>query len=119
MPDIVIIKEPNNQVVVSGTNLAVAVQEVDQLAILQDTTNQVVIAASGAQGPPGPIFYYLHTQAIASTSWPVAHNLGRKPNTEVLVTGAGRVDLVRVDHIDDNNLVVTFGLAKAGEVICS
>lgn len=103
--DIVVVRQPQNIVVVSSSPTTVEVE------------------APGPQGPPGPQgapgARYTHTQAVASTSWSVDHLLGFKPNIAVVVNSIEVTDGVTVGHIDDNHAVVLSGIAIAGTAECS
>lgn len=63
---------------------------------------------------------YTHTQNSASTTWNVAHNLGKRPSVTVVdvnnVQGYGIVT-----HTDANNLTVTFpaGSPASGKAFCN
>ena len=63
---------------------------------------------------------YIHTQGSASTTWNVAHNLGKRPSVTVVdvnnVQGYGIVT-----HTDANNLTVTFpaGSPASGKAFCN
>lgn len=52
---------------------------------------------------------------VPSTSWSLNHNLGRKPIVQVLIDNQV-VDAI-IEHIDNNNLVVTFYSEQVGQLI--
>jgi len=56
---------------------------------------------------------YVHTQGVASTSWVIAHSLGKKPSVTVQ-DGSGNDVEGAVTYTDDNNLTITFNTAFTG-----
>lgn len=81
-----------------------------------DGTWQTIVAgATGPQGPPGSgvDLNYTHAQSVASATWTIAHNLGKRPSVTV-VDSAGDVCVGNVHYTDANNLTVTFSAAFAG-----
>lgn len=56
---------------------------------------------------------FTHTQAVAALTWNINHLLGRKPHVEILDT-MGNVVEGSVQHVDVNNIVITFDIATAG-----
>jgi hypothetical protein len=62
--------------------------------------------------------HYIHEQGVASEVWAVAHNLGKRPSVSVTNTSHNLV-YGYVDHLDDNNLTVTFKYATAGKAYCN
>jgi hypothetical protein len=87
---------------------------------------QVVrVAKPGPQGPPGsgsgvvdPLVFNFNTP---STSWPVAHGLGRDPvAVNVVVAGIDITDTVIVTYVNANNLTVDLGsIPQTGKVVVS
>lgn len=64
---------------------------------------------------------YSHVQSVASTTWTVNHNLGRKPIFDVFVYNSG--DLVKIipqfiEYTDDNTIIITFSQNRTGIVNC-
>jgi hypothetical protein len=60
---------------------------------------------------------FTHTQASASTTWTVNHNLGRKPNVDVVIPHTGQAETVLPTQIkvtSDNQVVITFTSAQTG-----
>ena len=64
---------------------------------------------------------YRHTQASASTSWVIAHNLGTSaPVVDVWVDEGGdtvKIMPLSVDVDSANQVTLTFSTAKSGEAI--
>jgi hypothetical protein len=56
---------------------------------------------------------YTHTQAIASPTWAIQHNLGKRPSVSIQDTAGSQV-VGSVEYIDENNLVVTFSAPFSG-----
>lgn len=84
----------------------------------------VTVATIGERGETGPrglpgtaAQKFVHTQASASTTWTVNHNLAVKPIATVFSPGWLEMDAT-VLHLDDNTLTVSFNSPTAGFVIC-
>lgn len=71
--------------------------------------------ADGAQGPPGEDAPapYVHTQAVAATTWVVTHGLGYKPVVSVRDEDDD-VIIARIQHVDDDEFNVISLVAIAG-----
>lgn len=88
-----------------------------EIAPPEEITIQISEGMQGPQGDPGVVEEYVHTQSSASTTWTVAHNLGRKPLVTVL--SPGNVEIRGdVTHLTDNTLVISFNTALTGVVRC-
>ena len=61
---------------------------------------------------------YVHTQAVANTTWNVPHNLGKRCSVQV-VDNLGNEIVGSIQWIDDNNVTVTFKTAITGFVYCN
>lgn len=61
---------------------------------------------------------YVHNQAVASTTWNVPHNLGKKCAVQV-VDNLGNEIVGDIQWIDNNNVTVTFNTAVAGFAYCN
>lgn len=72
----------------------------------------------GEQGPVGSDLNYLHTQALASTLWEVAHGLGKYPSVTVKDTSE-RIVFGSVTYIDIDNLTIEFSVAFSGAATCN
>lgn len=57
---------------------------------------------------------FVFTQAIASTNWIVAHNLGKFPSVTT-VDNLGREIGIEVEHTDSNNLIIKSNSAITGK----
>ncbi len=66
----------------------------------------------------GVVQNYTHTQAIASTTWTVNHNLGFKPSVTVVDT-AGTLCFADIVHVNENQLIVSTSAAMGGVAYCS
>lgn len=106
MSDIVVVHEPEYDVVVN----------VD--------SHDVVVSDEGEQGPPGPqgppgASVASYTQAFTNTNFvTVTHNLGFKANTQIIVAGE-EIEGVDINHISINQLTVGWNGNLTGEVVCS
>lgn len=56
---------------------------------------------------------YIHTQAIASTTWTVSHGLGKFPAVTV-IDSAGDMILTGVTYLSSNVLTINFSAAVGG-----
>lgn len=70
----------------------------------------------GDQGPPGPDAHYVHTQAVASDTWSVTHNLGKRPSVTVVDT-SGNECWGDVEYTDVDSLIISFSAPFSGEAI--
>lgn len=61
---------------------------------------------------------YVHNQSVASTTWNVAHNLGKKCSVQI-VDSLGNQIMASVSWTDDNNVVITFNSATTGYAYCN
>jgi hypothetical protein len=61
---------------------------------------------------------YIHTQAIASNSWTVNHNLDKFPSVTV-VDSNDRKMTGSVQYIDVDNVTISFEFALTGKVYCN
>jgi hypothetical protein len=98
----------------------------DEVLIVQVTTPSitvepiiptVTISAPGPQGPAGQFTVgdvaYTHTQAVASATWTINHNLGFNP-TAVVLDSAGTQCEGTFSYPTVNQMVITFTAAFAG-----
>ena len=84
------------------------VQSTNTLYLLKGTTNLdwVPIAAGGD-------LTFLFTQVAPLTTWTLAHSMGKFPSVTVL-DGSGDEIEAKVNHVDNNNLTITFNTATSG-----
>jgi hypothetical protein len=106
------------------------ITETDNTAVIETPSDEVIIAEGetgpqgatgpqGPQGPPGVSGDKNFTQAFSSaTSVTVDHNLGKFPAVSVFDT-AGDEIIGDVDHETINQLIITFGVATSGTVVCN
>lgn len=66
----------------------------------------------------GVALRYIHTQAVAATTWTANHNLGTKPNV-VIIDSAGTHVLGDVTYTSDNQVVLSFSAAFSGAAYLS
>lgn len=116
-----------NVVVEQGPPLTVVVEEEPGLAVnveLAPPVGAIEVEVPGPAGPPGPPgppgsggdLYYVHSQALASDTWSITHNLGKKPSVTVEDT-SGRVCIGQVDYVDTNSLIIRFSAPFSGEAV--
>lgn len=106
------------KIVVSGNRgHVVIVDRSRNVATVRRSTQIARVAASGPQGPagvPGPSGAgYTHTQAVASDTWTIAHNLGYRPSVE-LIDDAGNEFAAEVQHPTVNLTTVNIAVPVAG-----
>jgi hypothetical protein len=69
--------------------------------------------SSGGTGVSSPHGTYTHTQASASATWTINHNLDCKPSVTIVDSG-GNVQIGEVLYNSNNQVTVTFAAAFAG-----
>jgi hypothetical protein len=88
-----------------------------ETVVVQVTQPVVRVAAPGPQGAPGTFTVgdvaYTHTQAVASATWTINHNLGFNP-TAVVLDSAGTQCEGAFAYPTVNQMVITFTAAFAG-----
>lgn len=57
---------------------------------------------------------FIYEQAVASDTWEITHNLGKKPSVTV-VDSADNIITAEVEYIDNNNIVVRMNGATTGK----
>lgn len=62
-------------------------------------------------------FAHVHTQASASATWTINHNLGRRPLVQLYTVG-GVEFAAEITHTSVNQAVVTMASAIAGTARC-
>jgi len=68
---------------------------------------------------PAASITYVHTQAAASASWTINHNLGYYPGGVSIVDSAGSKVYGDVTFVSENQLVVNFSAAFGGKAYVS
>lgn len=71
-------------------------------------------AITGLQDVIDRLWTFTYEQGVASDTWTIEHNLGRKP-TVVVVDSADNVFYPAVQYIDLNTVVVTMNGATTGK----
>jgi hypothetical protein len=120
-------------------NIIEVVKEINQVYITKEV-NSVTISTTGVQGPKGATgsiglqcptgpqgttgpqgpagqgtttLSFLFEKQVDSTQWDINHNLGYRPNVNVQDYGKINVE-GELNHIDANNLRITFTNAVSG-----
>lgn len=57
--------------------------------------------------------HFIYTQAVASSTWTVTHNMGKNPSVSIIDSSGDEV-LGEVNHISNNQLIITFSAAFSG-----
>lgn len=81
---------------------------------------QGAIGPTGPTGPQGPprIVAFHHVQGVSSEEWHITHNLDFYPNVTTM-DSVGTIVEGELEHISENELVVTFALPFTGEAFLS
>lgn len=77
------------------------------------------VIVSGPAAIPTTSTVYTHTQATASASWTINHNLGYYPGGVSIVDSAGSKVYGDVTFISENQLVINFSSAFGGKAYIS
>lgn len=72
---------------------------------------------TGPQGPPRLVAYH-HIQGASSSEWRITHDLDFYPNVTTM-DSVGTIVEGELEHISENELVVTFALPFTGEAFLS
>ena len=87
------------------------------IIVVQPVIPIVEVTAPGPQGPAGSFspgdVAYTHTQAVASATWTINHNLGFNP-TAVVLESAGTNCEGSFSYPTVNQMVITFNSAFTG-----
>ncbi len=112
-------------VTVQGDRRVVITLDKSTVTKIRSGQSSVSTGGMGLQGPPGPPGangasgnVYVHTQAVASATWTVNHDLGVKPDVELLTVGGHAFDAL-VRHVSDSLLIVEMNTPLAGTARCS
>jgi hypothetical protein len=88
-----------------------------QKIIVDPVTQAIAIVSGGPPGPPGPPgpsgAGYDFDQVSPSTTWTINHNLGYRPSVQMFTVGGLEV-LGEIQHVSDNQTLITFNIAVAG-----
>lgn len=88
-------------------------QSYDRVLVRPDLS-RVVVRTQGPTGPAGGgAAAYVHTQASASSTWSISHNLGYFPDVAVFTVGGVEV-VAEVVHTSTNVTVVSFAAPMSG-----
>lgn len=110
---------PRVDVTLGVTKLSSGSVEIPPSASTAVALSPVVQGEKGDKGPSGnAAIHYEHLQSIASTEWIVNHNLGLRPQVNVLSLG-GVTMWAEVVHSSLNQTVVYFDDPQTGIVVCS
>lgn len=108
-----------SMVEVTGPQEVVEVVSQTQVVEVNPVTGAVTVINAGPVGPPGSPGSgggnqgYNHTQGTVNTTWTINHNLGYRPSVQTFTVG-GIETIGEVQHISNNQVVVTFVTAIAG-----
>lgn len=84
----------------------------DEIVRVEVTQPVVRVTAPGPQGNAADVFY-VHTQAVASATWTINHNLNGEP-TAVVLDSAGTQCEGTFSYPSKNQMVITFTAAFTG-----
>jgi hypothetical protein len=74
------------------------------------SNRQIAVSTGGLSSPHGT---YTHTQASASATWTIVHNLNCKPSVTIVDSG-GNVQIGEVLYDSDNQITLAFAAAFSG-----
>ncbi len=97
--------------------ILIETRSADPIAVTLTQASVAVEMFSGPPGPPSAAASYTHTQASASDTWTVNHNLGVKPHVAVLSPGGVEVE-ASVVHVSTNQCVIQFAAPYVGSARC-
>jgi len=104
-----------NPVELTVQNTNVDVNVIEEIVIVE-------LGTSGPQGPMGTIqpetLGYVHTQAIASDTWTINHNMIFVPNVTVIDSG-GTVVEGSYNYPNNNTVVLSFSSPFSGKAYLS
>ena len=87
------------------------------IIIVQPITPNITVSAPGPQGPAGQFspadIAYTYTQAVASDTWIINHNLGFNP-VAVVLDSSGTQCEGAVSYPTTNQMIITFTGAFTG-----
>lgn len=98
------------------------VTEGQNTVVVSQIENTINVSAPGPQGPVGPqgpegesraFATYTHTQASASSTWVITHNLDCKPSVTIVDSG-GNVQIGEILYDSNNQVTVQFAVAFGG-----
>jgi hypothetical protein len=61
---------------------------------------------------------YRHQQLVPAAVWPIPHGLEKRPTVQSF-NSAGDEIIGDIEHIDDDNLTITFSVPEGGEAYCN
>ncbi len=86
----------------------------DTLIVTGGTSSDPNAAATQAYVDARADKTYIHYQLSSSSTWAIAHNLGKMPSVMV-VDSADTVFVGEITYIDNNNLEITFASPFSGK----
>ncbi len=114
--EFVLVVEQESEPSIITTEVEIVVLVEDTEVVLLEATEQGPAGADGVDGTGD--LHYVHNQAVASGTWTITHNLGKRPAISLLSVG-GLAVWGEVLHVDTNQALVYFDNPFAGSAICS
>jgi len=99
IPDEITVVDANNVSVTFGTAI----------------TGRAVVLTGHTDGVVRPTYSFTYYQSSASATWDVVHNLGYHPIARVFV-GNAEVQPQSIQHVSNNEMIITFSQPYAGLV---
>lgn len=99
------------QVALRGAPSGIGGSSIASIAVTQVT--QGLTGADGGTQPGTGDSNYVHTQALASSTWTVDHNLGKYPSVSVVDSANDEVE-GGIKHVSINQLILTFSAPFTG-----
>lgn len=103
--------------VTKKSKVSAVVKASPKTVIIAKPTETVVVSSPPAI--PTSSITHVHTQATASASWTITHNLGYYPGGVSIVDSAGSKVYGDVTFISENQLVINFSSAFGGKAYIS
>lgn len=104
-------------IITDGPAQAIEIDAAGTEVTILDPAQEVLLVQSGPPGPPGSTggsVSYVHTQAVAASSWVINHNLGFYPSYTVEEAGTGHVIMGAEIHHSNDQLEIQFNTPRAG-----
>lgn len=103
--------------VTKKSKVSTIVKASPKTVIVAKPTEMVVVSSPPAI--PTSSIAYVHTQATASVSWTINHNLGYYPGGVSVIDSAGSKVYGDVTFVSENQIVVNFSSAFGGKAYIS
>ncbi len=117
--DVVVVEQPPKPDIIVTAQQGEPGADAYQIAVANGFIGdeaQWLASLSGSGSGAGA--FYEHQQALASTTWTINHNFGRKASISLFTVG-GVVVMGQITNINNNQSVASFATAIAGYAIAT